>query len=465
MAHSLVKETIQTIGQDLTETRQTIYVGIVGFTILIWDHLVTSGDEVRHWQIAPEFGETQHSTQIEFIWQGRKGISVYLFLLVCICIGNICKLKPHMHGSMSQNRYLTPLGFVVNLVAYNLPSWDSTSCQHFVRYEGAMTAIGIEIVGLMMLLRVIAMYRYQRVAVVVAIFLLLVWIAVTAWLLSYAGPVIHADRVHSCTMVFNSGSIASASAWLPLLYDTYVFGLTLNRTLPSIRNKEAGHVIRTLFEDGLLFYSVICTVNLVLTIMIIRAHEGVKNIAAQLELLLTVTMMSRITLNIKKQMYYGPSPMHSQVESIIMSTRNAISTPSGGVVVFNRLQSHSVPSAAHVESSSRARSGSASSLASPVRAITFAENPSISATRPRFSTIYSATDISASQSPTGGSPVSEHADWSSTSNSNQWNTVDILCVLGRIPSHLVIVEKRARRSTTTFDVGQIDRRRNSVFED
>lgn len=84
---------MQTISQDLTETRQTIYVGIVGFTILIWDHLVTSGDE------------------IEFIWQGRKGIFVYLFLL---------------------NRYLTPLGFIVNLVAYNLPSWDyARSALHY----------------------------------------------------------------------------------------------------------------------------------------------------------------------------------------------------------------------------------------------------------------------------------------------------------------------------------------------
>jgi hypothetical protein len=59
---------------------------------------------------------------------------------------------------------------------------------------------------------------------------------------------------HVSTEILSSGSIASASAWLPLLYDTYIFGLTLNRTLPSIRNKEAGHVIHTLFADGLLYY-------------------------------------------------------------------------------------------------------------------------------------------------------------------------------------------------------------------
>ncbi|KAG1730335.1 hypothetical protein EDB19DRAFT_1740942 [Suillus lakei] len=282
-----------------------------------------------------------------------------------------------------------------------------------------MTAIGIEIVGLMMLLRVIAMYRYQWATLALAVFLLLAWIVVTAWLLTRGEP---------CTMVFNSyvltsktlssGSIASASAWLPLLYDTYVFGLTLNRTLPSIHNKEAGNIIRTLFADGLLYYSVICTVNLVLTIMIIKAHEGVKNIAAQLELL--------ITLNIKKQAYYGPSPNHSQVESIIMSTRiHAMSTSSReGVVIPSRLRLHPVSSAARVELSSRARSGSASSIVPPVRTITFAENPSISATQPRLGPIYSATDTPTVQSPIGGSPVSENVDW--PSDANQWNTADIV---------------------------------------
>lgn len=67
-----------------------------------------------------------------------------------------------------------------------------------------MTAIGIEIVGLMMLIRwslfpsqkastddgahrVIAMYRYQRAAIVLAVFLLLAWIVVTGWLLSHGG--------------------------------------------------------------------------------------------------------------------------------------------------------------------------------------------------------------------------------------------------------------------------------------
>jgi hypothetical protein len=93
-------------------------------------------------------------------------------------------------------------------------SWHCPSCQHFVRYEGAMTAIGIEIVGLMMLIRwnllfpsqkastadkvyrVIAMYRDQRAFIALAVFLLLVWVAVTAWLLSSGGRMVSPSPRH-----------------------------------------------------------------------------------------------------------------------------------------------------------------------------------------------------------------------------------------------------------------------------
>ncbi|EGO23731.1 hypothetical protein SERLADRAFT_469993 [Serpula lacrymans var. lacrymans S7.9] len=101
--------------------------------------------------------------------------------------------------------------------------------------------------------------------------------------------------------------IASSSAWFPLIFDTVVFIATMYRTVPSIRQKEAGYILRIMLEDGLLYYSIICGVNLVLTIMIVQAPSGLQNITAQLELLLTVTMMSRITLHLKKQAARGYS--------------------------------------------------------------------------------------------------------------------------------------------------------------
>ncbi|KAJ3996639.1 hypothetical protein F5050DRAFT_72166 [Lentinula boryana] len=93
---------------------------------------------------------------------------------------------------------------------------------------------------------------------------------------------------------------ASASAWIPLIYDTIIFALTMHRTIPELRSRDASFVIRRIFDDGLIYYSVIFSVNAILTVMILAAPAGIKNIAAQTEQLMTVAMMSRITTNLKK---------------------------------------------------------------------------------------------------------------------------------------------------------------------
>jgi hypothetical protein len=65
-------------------------MGFASFTILIWDHIITFPAEV------------------EYIWKGKKSFLVYLFFL---------------------NRYLIPLGFIINIVGtatLDVPSvWSS----------------------------------------------------------------------------------------------------------------------------------------------------------------------------------------------------------------------------------------------------------------------------------------------------------------------------------------------------
>ncbi|THH30580.1 hypothetical protein EUX98_g3603 [Antrodiella citrinella] len=268
---------------DVGQTRVTVYMGFVSFMILVWDHIITLGDE------------------IDYIWKGKKGPIVWLFFI---------------------NRYLSPLGFIINLFAYLSPSWTPEvcfgsqynacfqtyppnirdhRCQHFVRYEGSMTVIGLNVSALMMFLRVYAMYPSNLYMIALVLGAFVVELTVNAWLLTHGIAVIHDSHVHTCTMVFSPdvpAHLASASAWLPLTYDTIVVILTLNRTIKPIRHQTAGKIMRVLLRDGLI---VIFAVNLVLTLMIALAPEGIQNITAQLEYLLTVAMMSRITLHLKKQ--------------------------------------------------------------------------------------------------------------------------------------------------------------------
>lgn len=133
---------------------------------------------------------------------------------------------------------------------------------------------------------------------------------------------IHLTRINSvpaCSLLFNPAlyciffrirflgliilyitrkNIASLWAWIPLVYDTIIFALTLYRTIPPIRRKEPNLIMRRMLEDGILYYryhgdinqsftdtsnltSVMFSVTLVLAVMIMAAPPGIKTIAAQ----------------------------------------------------------------------------------------------------------------------------------------------------------------------------------------
>ncbi|TFK38997.1 hypothetical protein BDQ12DRAFT_650645 [Crucibulum laeve] len=251
---------------DIFETINTNYVGFASFTVLIWDHIDTFADEV------------------EYIWKvPKKGLCEYIYY---------------------SNRYLTPLGFILNLFGTISTQLVLCRCARFVRYEGCTVSLAVEVVGLMMLLRIKAIYPEQKWISWGLGILLLFETVMNIWLISRAGPVLHNPHsgIHACSMIFDPAisAAASSSAWIPLLYDTLIFGLTLYRTIPPIRREEASYIIKRLLEDGLLYYSVIFSVTLVLTIMILSAPSGTKNIAAHTDLGPKVAMMSRITLNLRK---------------------------------------------------------------------------------------------------------------------------------------------------------------------
>ncbi|KZP29655.1 hypothetical protein FIBSPDRAFT_884696 [Athelia psychrophila] len=285
----------QAAAVDVSGIWITRYVGFSAFTILIWDH-------------------------VKYIWKRPKAPVIYLFFI---------------------NRYLLPLSFVVNLVAYTLPSWGPKSCENYVRYEGVMTALGIEIVGLMMLIRIYVLYERSLWIAGGVAFILLAETVTNVWLLVNASAVPHWDvanqgpsyQIHSCSMIFGGGHAAApASAWLPLLYETIVFNLTLYKTLTSLigctpgyllrtirrdnwkltvretlrklRSGQPGSILRIICRDGLLYYA--------------SARVGIQNVVAQFELLITITMMSRITLSLKRN---GNSEDAYDSDGIPLSTR------------------------------------------------------------------------------------------------------------------------------------------------
>ncbi|KAL0570352.1 hypothetical protein V5O48_011612 [Marasmius crinis-equi] len=199
----------------------------------------------------------------------------------------------------------------IGIVNHNL---SSLRCRHYIRFEGSMNLIGINIVALMMMLRIYALYMNQLKVVFGAASLLAFQIGSNTWLLNKGIPVAHTNRnIHgtkACTMMFDATNtaesvLATSTAWVPLVYETVAFWLTLYATFPSVRDHSRSNIAKKLFEDGSFYYlqqdaygtglSVIFSVTFTLTLMIIFAPDAVKSVLNQ-----GVTMMSRITLNLKK---------------------------------------------------------------------------------------------------------------------------------------------------------------------
>jgi len=265
----------QTI-QDVTYLYATNYFGFASYTVLVWDHAITFVDEVQ------------------YIWKGRKKTTLIIILFFI-------------------NRYLTPLNFILNLFAYLSPVWTPSRCAHFVRYEGATIVVALGLTALMMMIRVTAIYSGNRLILGLLVTIFVFEFGIMAWLLSGAHAVMHDPGIHGCSMIFseNMGIWPSASAWLPLLYDTVVITLTVSKTLYSFRGLKTSSasggtsISQILLRDGILYFSVIFVANFVLTVMILRAPPGIQNIAAQFEQLITVTMISRITISLRKNVYTG----------------------------------------------------------------------------------------------------------------------------------------------------------------
>lgn len=54
--------------------------------------------------------------------------------------------------------------------------------------------------------------------------------------------------------VHRPAGIAAASAWLPLLYDTIILGITVQRAYADDKHPTVGRITRILLEEGVSYY-------------------------------------------------------------------------------------------------------------------------------------------------------------------------------------------------------------------
>ncbi|KAF8495004.1 hypothetical protein JB92DRAFT_2748461, partial [Gautieria morchelliformis] len=201
--------------------------------------------------------------QVQFVWKQSLSGATILFAI---------------------NRYITPLKFVVEVVAFHSPAWSKNV--------------------LIMMLRVYAIWERNRRILAVLGFLWVTQVAFCTMALVYSQRVPLPPVLVGCIL---TGSIARGNLFtpfwiMPLITDSAVFLLTLWRTQKhSRRHGNKMPLFHVLQRDGALYFLCIFSANLlnVVLYLVCDATEDLKAIGAGFSQIITCVMISRLVINLR----------------------------------------------------------------------------------------------------------------------------------------------------------------------
>lgn len=236
------------------------YFQLAGYVMLVFDHMLTFGDEV------------------ERIWKRKFTGATALFLL---------------------NRYLTPVQFAIILDAFHNPKWAGETCRKYVAFEGYSTIALVAICEVIMILRIYALYNRSIPVLGFLAVVLVAQIVVGSYGIHDGFAVPLPPGFVGC--IFTGETLFAALWFGPLITDVCIFVFTLWRTRTYFRSRGAGSVptIELFVRDGIMYFMVIFMVNLLNILIYIFAVDDLKAIGASFSQLMTSVMISRLVLNLR----------------------------------------------------------------------------------------------------------------------------------------------------------------------
>ncbi|KIJ54551.1 hypothetical protein M422DRAFT_220842 [Sphaerobolus stellatus SS14] len=258
-AHTSINVPALTV--SATHLQASKYFLVAAFTMLVYDYLITVGQEV------------------ESIWKQTWSGATLLFAL---------------------NRYGSLLQRPIIVAAFLSPAWsrDVPSCQHFVRFSGGST-VGIVAIGeLILILRVWAIWHRNKKILAFLSFMWIMQVTFSGMALGYSQRVPFPPFFVGCILTGIDNRFIPF--WLmPLFTDSVIFFLTVYRVLKYSRTMRDSGLFKVLFRDGILYFFCIFSVNFLNVILYIVATEDLKAIGAGFSQTLTSVMVSRLVLNLR----------------------------------------------------------------------------------------------------------------------------------------------------------------------
>ncbi|KAJ7136811.1 hypothetical protein C8R44DRAFT_767921 [Mycena epipterygia] len=256
------------------------YLFLSVFVVLVYDYLLTIGSEVK------------------IIWSSKRRLSKYWFLAV---------------------RYIA-LGCSATVVTFYFGNLSPEVCSRMEKViEGFMLLQG-GFVQLTLGLRVFGMYGFNRWVLVAILTTSIIGGALGVFtIIKYEGQQMLAlQGFNGChTAIPRSTARRLAGAWEAQLgYDLLVFGLTVR---VAWRDRSAmklvpGSLIEILARDGALYFGVIVLANLANVLTLYLGDIMIARILSWWTTLLSVTLISRLNLNIQRAGIGNSQPAEDTTE-------------------------------------------------------------------------------------------------------------------------------------------------------
>ncbi|KAJ7657255.1 hypothetical protein DFH06DRAFT_1197785 [Mycena polygramma] len=242
------------------------YMFLSGFVILVYDHLLSFGSEVK------------------LMWCRKLRPSIiWFFALRYISLGCSCAIFAFYFGNLSME-----------------------SCSKMEKVLEALLMLQESLVETTLALRVFAMYGFKLwVAIPMGLAANLA-AALGIWtIVKYGNPrMLSAPGMNGChTAIPRSTALRLAGAWeAQLLLDTLVFGLTLYRAHAdrAVMTMVPGSLIERMMRDGAMYFGIIVLASLANVVTLYLGDIMIAGILSWWTTSLSVTLISRLILNVHR---------------------------------------------------------------------------------------------------------------------------------------------------------------------
>ncbi|KAJ7067078.1 hypothetical protein C8F01DRAFT_1365243 [Mycena amicta] len=259
-----------------TETISLNSLHLLGVSILVWDHILTLGDEIR------------------FVWLRNKSTSSIWFLLV---------------------RYIGLLGNVP-VVIFSFTTVSSAVCVKYTLIHQVILVLTQIIVSLVMIIRTFALYSRNKRVLVFLIVVSACFIGVSVWA-EHGQHAIPATALPGCHLGASetTGYHLSAS-WIALfVFDTLIFALTLHKTVATRRDVGFDAPLplhMALVRDGALYFAAMAFANLSNIVTEYLTGPLIRGSLSTFANCVSISMMCRLMLNLHRIARWESCPARPQ---------------------------------------------------------------------------------------------------------------------------------------------------------